>query len=181
VAPKTNVYMHWHGDFDYNKENNYIMQSAISYLRIKLRERLREDLGGVYGVNIGGSGTNKPKNQYAITVSFNADPDKADELIKAAKQVLDQATMEGPSEEEITKIKETQRQGRIKGLEKNSFWSSRISSGHENEKDFSHISLEALEKKIESLTAEQIKSAIKKYFVDDNFIEIIMTPELKKP
>ena len=181
VAPKTNVHMYWHGDFTYNKENNYVMTSALAYLRIKLRERLREDLGGVYGVRVSGGGTKKPREQYGITVSFNADPPMADTLITAAKEVLKLAMTEGPSAEDMTKVKETQRQNRIKSLEQNRFWSSSIASSHENERDFSGISLEALEKQIEGLSADQIKNAIGKYFDYQNFIEIAMVPEPKGP
>lgn len=184
IAPKTNVHMYWHGDYEYKKDNNYILNSSLAYLRIKLRERLREDLGGVYGVRVNGGGSKKPREQYGITVSFNADPPMADTLMIAAKEVLALAASEGPSEEDMVKVKETQKQNRIKGLEQNRFWQSQIVNGHENEQDFSGIALEALEEQINGLTAEQIKNAVGKYFDDKNFIEILMVPEevsVKKP
>ena len=184
IAPKTNVHMYWHGDYDYTKDNNYVMNSSLAYLRIKLREKLREDLGGVYGVRVSGGGTKKPREQYGITVSFNADPPMADTLMMAAKEVLALAASEGPSEEDMVKVKETQKQNRIKSLEQNRFWSSQIASGHENDRDFSGIALEALEAQIKGLTANQIKHAVGKYFNDKNFIEILMVPDetsAKKP
>jgi len=181
VAPKTNVHMYWHGDFEYNQENNYVLSSTLAYLKIKLRERLREDLGGVYGVRVSGGGSKKPREQYGVTVSFNADPPMADTLVTAAKEVLRLAMTEGPSKEDMTKVKETQRQNRIKSLEQNRFWSSSIASGHENDRDFSSISLEALEKQIENLTAEQIKNAVGTHFDYKNFIEITMVPQPKGP
>ena len=180
IAPKTNVHMYWHGDFEYNKDNNYVMSSTLAYLRIKLREKLREDLGGVYGVRVSGGGTKKPREQYGITVSFNADPPMAEKLVAAAKEVLSVAATEGPSEEDMVKVKETQKQNRVKGLEQNRFWSSRISSGHENDRDFSGISLESLEEQIKGLTADQIKAATGKYFDNKNFIEILMVPDDSK-
>jgi zinc protease len=177
IAPKTNVHMYWHGDFDYNKDNNYVMNSSLAYLRIKLREKLREDLGGVYGVRVSGGGTKKPREEYGITVSFNADPPMADKLIRAAKEVLAVAAKEGPSEEDMTKVKETQKQSRVKDLQQNRFWSSQLSSGHENGRDFSGISLEAVESQISNLTADQIKAAVGKYFDNKNFIQILMVPD----
>lgn len=181
LAPKTNVHMYWHGDFDYNKDNNYIMTSTLAYLRIKLREKLREDLGGVYGVRVSGGGTKKPREQYGITVSFNADPPMADKLMVAAKEVLALAASEGPSEEDMVKVKETQKQSRIKGMEQNRFWSSMISSSHENDRDFSGIPMEAFQAQIDGLTADQIKGAVGKYFDDKNFMEILMVPDDTKP
>ena len=104
----------------------------------------------------------------------------AEKLVAAAKEVLSVAATEGPSEEDMVKVKETQKQNRVKGLEQNRFWSSRISSGHENDRDFSGISLESLEEQIKGLTADQIKAATGKYFDNKNFIEILMVPDDSK-
>ncbi len=178
-APKTNVHMYFHGDYEYNKDNNYLMNSMIDYLRIKLREELREDLGGVYGVGIYGGGSKKPHESYGITISFNADPPMTDTLVQAARRVVKKAMEEGPSKEDMTKVKETQRQGRIKSLKENRFWQQQIGQEHEEGQLFDEILLESLNKRINALTAAQIKSAIGSYFDYDNYIEIIMDPEPK--
>ena len=179
IAPKTNVQLYFHGDYDYSDDNNYVMNSMIAYLRIKLREALREDMGGVYGVRLSGGGSKKPREQYSITVSFNADPPMADTLIQAAKQVIATAIAEGPSEEDMQKVKETQRQNRIKDLEQNRFWQRQISREVDNDKNFDNILLESLEARISGLTADQIQGAIGKYFNYENFMEIVMEPEKK--
>jgi len=142
---------------------------------------LREDLGGVYGVGVRGGGSKKPKEAYGITISFNADPPMADKLIAAVDEVLALAASEGPSEEDMVKVKETQKQSRIKGLEQNKFWSSMLAGGHENDRDFSGISLQGLEEKINGLTADQIKDAVGKYFDNKNYMEILMVPDDSAP
>jgi len=179
VAPKTNVDITFHGDYEYNKDNNYLLSSVIAYLRIKLRETMREDMGGVYGVRLSENVDKKPRERYDITLSFNADPPKTDELVAAANEVIKKAMEEKPSEEDMTKVKETQRQNRKKNLEENRFWQSFISSEHDGEKAFGDILQEPYEKKINALTADQIQAAIKKYFNYDNYIEVIMEPEEK--
>ncbi len=178
-APKTNVHMYFHGGFEYNKDNNYIMSSMLAYLRIKLREELREDLGGVYGVGISGGGSKKPTEKYGITISFNADPPMTDTLVNAAKEVIRRALTDGPDEADMTKVKETQRQGRIKSLKENRFWQRQISSEHEEDRTFDNILLPSLEARINSLTAGQIKAAVGQFFDYKNYIEIIMDPEPK--
>jgi len=175
-APKTNVHMYYHGDFDYTSDNNYLMGSMLAYLRIKLREELREDKGGVYGVQLSGGGTKKPVERYGITVSFNADPPMTDELIKAAQDVIAKAMTEGPNEEDMVKVKETQRQGRIKNLKENRFWQGQISREHEHKNSFDGILLESFEEKIDGLKSSQIRDAVKKYFSNENYIELIMDP-----
>lgn len=169
--------MYYHGDYEYNKDNNYLMQSMIAYLRIKLRETMREDMGGVYGVRLSGRGMKKPREQYGITISFNADPPETDGLIAAAKTVIETAIADGPSEEDMTKVKETQKQKRIKDLEENRYWQRAITREHEDGKAFDELLLSSLEKRIDGLTAAQIQEAIKHYFSKDNYIEIVMEPE----
>ena len=82
-APKSLVQLVYHGDDVYNAENNYIMESLIALARIKLREELREDQGGVYGVSVYGGLSKEPKQEYTIQISFNADPPRTNELIEA--------------------------------------------------------------------------------------------------
>ena len=176
-APKTNVHMYFHGDYEYDKDKNYVMNSALAYLRIKLREALREDLGGVYGVRLSGGGSKKPKERYGIVISFNADPPMTDTLIQEAKNVIQRAVDEGPNDLDMTKVKETQRQGRIKNLKENRFWQRRIGQAHDDDQNFDEILMSTLEKRIKGLTADQIKGAVSTYFDYGNYMEFIMDPE----
>ncbi len=178
-APKTNVNLQFLGDYEFNDDNNYQMQSMIDYLRIKLREALREDLGGVYGVGIYGGGSKKPYENYTITISFNADPPMTDKLIDAAKEVIKKAIDEGPSEEDLTKVRETQRQTRIKDLQENRFWQQNINQRQEENKQFDNILLESLEKRINALSTQEIQAAVTKYFDFNHYIQLVMDPEPK--
>jgi len=177
-APKTNVHMYYHGDFEWSEENNFVSQAAIEYLRIKLREALREDLGGVYGVGIRGRGSKEPYERYGIIISFNSDPPMTDTLIQAAHAVIQKAKEEAPSTIDMTKVKESKIQSRIKGLKENRFWQSQIRRELVESAGFDQILIDAFEAKIDGLTAEQIQAAVGKYFNNDQYIEIIMDPEV---
>jgi len=128
-------------------------------------------------VRVSGGGSKKPIENYGVTISFNADPPMTDRLVEAAKEVIQKAIEEGPSDLDMTKVKETQKQGRIKSLKENRFWQRRIGQEHDDEKNFDDILLESLEAKINGLTAADIQTAIGQYFAYDNYIEIIMDPE----
>ena len=168
--------MYYSGEFEYSPEEDYILSSAIDYLRIKLREELREDKGGVYGVGISGGGSNVPVERYSITISFNSDPGKTQELVDAAQAVIKKAKQEGPSDKDMTKVKETQRQSKIKNLENNRYWANMIESLHEDGRSFNEILLPSFDQKVNNLTAQQIQDAIVQYF-DHDYIEIIMEPK----
>jgi len=179
-APKTFVDLTYHGDFNWSMDNSFVLSSLVKVMSIKLRESLREDKGGVYGVRVNGWGSNEPIEKYTINISFNSEPDNTNDLINAVYAVIDTLQTLGPDADVMTKIKETQKQSKIKNLKENRYWLYKIKSIVQNKLDFSEISLQTLEARIDKLTADDIKNAAIKYLKKDNFIEISMYPENKK-
>ncbi len=52
IEPKSSVKVTYVGDMDFSRKNEYFMQSLVDVLNIKLREAIREDKSGTYGVGI---------------------------------------------------------------------------------------------------------------------------------
>ncbi len=178
-APKALVDITFHGDFTWTPENRYHFKSMIDILRIKMRESMREDKGGVYGVRVSGNTSQYPESKYNITISFNADPPRVDELIETAMTDIKNAQQNGAEDKDMNKIKETQRQGRIKDLKENNFWINSLENAYVEKLDPKNISLASLEEGINSLTSEDIKSAATKYFDWNNYLQIVLLPEAK--
>ena len=57
-------------------------------LEIRLREIMREDMGGVYGVSVGAAIEREPKPRRQLEISFTCDPANVDKLEKAALDEL---------------------------------------------------------------------------------------------
>jgi len=178
-APKALVDITFHGDFNWTPENRYHFKSMIDILKIKMRESMREDKGGVYGVRVSGNTSQYPESKYNITISFNADPPRVDELIETAMNDIKNAQLNGAEDKDMNKIKETQRQGRIKDLKENDFWISSLENAYVENLDPKNISLAGLEEGINSLTGDHIKMAANKYFDWNNYIQIVLLPEAK--
>ncbi len=176
-APKTQVELFFHGPFEWTSENAYHFNSMIDVLKIKMRESMREDKGGVYGVRVSGNASKVPEERYSITVSFNCDPEKTEMLIETAMNDVKNARMNGAEEKDLTKVKETQRQSMIKNLEQNRYWRSRLEYVYENGISPNTISLETLERSIETLNSDVIKQAASQYFGSGNYIRMVMQPE----
>ena len=176
-APKALVNIMYHGDFKWDPVNRYNFQSMIDVLRIKMRESMREDKGGVYGVRVSGNVSRYPSSEYSITISFNADPPMVEELIKTAKADIKYARQNGAEEKDLTKVKETQRQSRIKDLKENRFWSRSLRYAYQNGVDPSGIQFEDYEKFINDLNSEAIQNAANLYFDSNKVIQVTMMPE----
>ncbi|MCO6486886.1 MAG: insulinase family protein, partial [Phaeodactylibacter sp.] len=176
-APKALVEMNYHGPFAYESSRRYQFYSLLSALRIRLREALREDKGGVYGVSVSGVALPYPEPNYRITISFNSEPARTQELIATAKQVIDTLQNQAVDEEILQKVKETQRQSRIKSLKENGFWLGQVSTRLKYGIGLEGILMERYEPYIEGLAAGDIQEAAQRYLREDNFIQVVLMPE----
>jgi len=101
-APKALVNITFHGDFNWDPQERYDFRSMVNVLRIKMRESMREDKGGVYGVRVSGNTSQFPSPKYNITISFNADPPRMQELINTAMADIETAKKMGAEEKDLT-------------------------------------------------------------------------------
>lgn len=179
-APKALVELLYHNDFQFNSDNRYALGSLASLLRIKLREAMREDQGGVYGVSVRAFSSQYPKPGYNIRISFNAAPEEVQKLIEITKLEIDKIKDEGAAEKDITKIIETQKQGRIKNLKENRYWLGQLSYRYKNNIPLEGMKLEVLESYTKKLNSELLKAAARKYLDTENFMQFLLLPEEEK-
>ncbi len=176
-APKSQVEMTWSGDFDWDdKLARYHFSSMLDVLRNKLRESMREDQGGVYGVGISGSPSKYPKEKYTITVSFNAEPDRVDTLIAVAKRDIADVVKNGVTEEDLVKVREVQRQERIKDLKENNFWVNSLKNYYQYNLDPVQLLLENFDPYVKNLQPEDIRQMAEKVFNTSNYLQVVMMP-----
>lgn len=169
------VGIHFHGLVNWTDNENYIFNSMIKVLNIQLREALREDKGGVYGVGVNGAFVQRPKNAYGITIQFNTEPKRVEELVKTVYDNIDSLKNNLTTNEKIKKVQETQRRERESDSKENSFWLGTLQYYDEYGKDIN--TLDDYYKQIDVLTPQKIKEAVNKYFDMKNRVEVILGPE----
>lgn len=175
IEPKSRVSITFTGPLDYTRENNYILSSMTGVLQIKLREILREDMGGTYGVNIGSSSMLFPTQEYRITVGFGCDPDRVEEMISNVFRVMDTLQTQGPAEEYIQKVSEMQKRSYEINLKENGFWlQSLYNAWYTGEDPLMILHYPGL---IGTLSAEKIQAAAKQYLDMSNYVQVVLYPE----
>jgi zinc protease len=175
LEPKGRQTLIFTGDFDFNRENRYVLQSMTEVLRNMLREILREDMGGTYGVGAYGSGAREPRERYSVRIAFGADPDRLDELTEATFLAIDSLAVHGASADNLAKVRETQRRQRQTDLRENGFWMSVLNVYDQNDEDLRLIL--DYDNLVNGLTAEAIGEAAALYFDFDNYVEVKLVPE----
>jgi zinc protease len=175
LEQKSRVNLIFTGPFDFNRQNRYDIQSMVSVLRIRLREILREDMGGTYGVGVYSSTSHYPDGEYELTISFGCDPKRAEELVGTVLEEIAVFTSEESDESYLNKVKESQRRQRETSIKQNSFWLSNLNFYYFHGEDPNEILI--LDKYIEKLSAGDVLGAARKYFDMDNYVTVILLPE----
>ena len=177
IAPKTLVEYTWHGGFENTSQERYHFSSMVSALQIRLREVLREQESGIYSLSFNGNVEHHPLPVYRITLGFNTDPERDEELMQKAVQVIADFCAKGPDVVLLEKIKSTQRQNRQKAEQENSFWLAQLHQRYKEDWTLEGLRTERYLELVEGLNAAVIQAAAQRYFDDKNRIKLVLKPE----
>lgn len=172
--PKSSVRIVYQGETVYNQDEARAFKSLGEILSIKLVEKLREEESGVYGVGAQGSIQKIPYGWFNFSIGFPCGPENVDKLKASALSEVESIIKNGPTDKDLTKVKEAQILKRKQQLKENKFWLNLLRNADYNNKDLSRVF--DYEQDINALTKENIKNVAKKYLTQ-GYILCIHNPE----
>lgn len=175
VDPKARTAIVFTGPIEYNRTNRFHLSSLAELLNIKLREALRENLGGTYGVSVGASASREPIPAYSFAIGFGSSPERLEALTTAALGQIDSVKRFGVTPEDLTKVKQAALRGRETGLKQNNFWLSQIASFDRT--GWPLATIPDADKLIMSLSSDDIQRAAIRYLRTDNYVRVSLFPE----
>jgi zinc protease len=173
--PKSFIRMFWNGEAPYSDQEQLKVQALTEVLNIKLIESLREELSGIYGGGMYGNLNKNPYNNYSLGVSLPCGPENVDKLIKATIGEIDKIKANGPTVDDLNKVKETWRQQYEVNIKDNAFWARQLLLSVEVGTNPSEVL--SYEKRIAALTPNDVKDAALKYLDMKNFVQVVLNPE----
>jgi zinc protease len=176
--PQSQVAMIWKGDFKWNPDDRQGFTMLMSILEIKLRESMREDQGGVYGVSFNGGASKQPRPMYTISSQWGCNPDNIDKLSGTVLEEMNKIRKAGPLENDLNKVKETLIRERETQVKENSFWLSYLQNHYIYGNKI--LSLEEYKALVNSMTVKKIKAVANKYLDTDNYVQVYLTPKEKE-
>jgi zinc protease len=175
AEPKARTALIFTGPFEYTRQNRYQLSALAELLNIKLREALRENLGGTYGVGVSPSATRDPLPSYRFTIGFGSAPERLEALTTAALAQIDSIKKFGTTPEYLNKVKEAAFRSRETALKQNGYWLSQISTFDQSGWPLAEIPNG--EKLISALTSQDLQKAAVKYLRTDNYVRVSLYPE----
>jgi zinc protease len=177
LEPRSQTELVFSGTFSFARPERFLLRSVADILEIKLREQLREELGGTYSVSVSAAANRIPREEYSVTVRFGSAPDRVGQLTDAIFAQIDSLTRFGASEKDLTKIREATIRGRETDLKENGFWLGQLVAAEQNGGD-PHAFLDQRDL-LALLTTERIKAAASRYLDRKNYVKVTLLPEAK--
>jgi zinc protease len=174
TEPRSMVSMWFSAPDKWSKESEADAKILGMVLRIRLREVLREDMGGVYGVRSYVAIDREPTQRRTLAISFGCDPQNVDKLRKAALDVMHELTKEGANATNIEKVTEQLKRGRETDSKENWWWSRQLHDAYWYGDDFGQIT--DLSPVLSRVTSDNIKMSAKRFFDEKNQVFYVLRP-----
>jgi zinc protease len=177
--PKSQVLLAFHGKEKWSQEADDDMDILGQVLSIRLREVLREDMGGVYGVGAGGRIDRRPKQEYTFSVSFGCAPDKIDVLESRVREEIAAIQKNGIGDDYLDKIRQARRRSHEIQLKENGFWERELEDAYRYGDDPKRIL--DIESYLGRVTSDRVKAAAQRYLKASAYVTGKLKPELVAP
>jgi zinc protease len=173
--PASQTVLSFFADPGFDEFEMHRARAAAAVLNIRLREILREELGGTYGVSVGFANTPPIKGYGAMQIQFKSAPENLDKLVTAALAEVERLKKEGPSADDVQKVKELERRDLETNAKQNAYWLGSMQTVHMYGWDPAGIARR--DQRTERLTEENIKAMFQKYFPMDRYTLVTLKPE----
>jgi zinc protease len=151
------------------------VRAAATVLELRLRDQLREALGGTYSVDVGYSNTQPQPGYGLMSVEFGSAPENVDKLVEVVLEETAKLRASGPTEQEVKNMREMERRDLETSMRQNAYWLNSLQTVHLL--GWNPLRIAARMERAASLTRENIHAAFKKYFPDDRFTVVTLLPE----
>jgi zinc protease len=173
--PQSMVVISMKGDYKYNFENNLIFNTLEKTLSINLREKLREEESGTYGVWVQKNYQKYPRENYSLTIAFGCAPENVDKLVNATFDEIKKIQNNGPGDKVLNKAKETFIRERESAVRENSYWLGKLDNVTFLGSKI--IPVDEYNKAVNAVTSEQVKEAAGRYITLDHYVSGVLKPE----
>ncbi len=165
------------GEVPYSEALSLKAEAISEVLNIKIIEELREKIQGIYGGGIYSSVEKYPYNNYNYIAQLPCGPEKADTLIIALNNEINNIKATGQSAENLNKVKQQWIEQYKTSMKENGTWLSKIQAIHLQNASANYFL--NYEKIVNALTSEQIKATANLLFNGKNVITAVLKPEVK--
>jgi len=175
IEPQCEVEIYFNAPYEWSRKNVWICNSLGDILSERLRNAVREELGGTYSIFTSAMIEELPWAHSEAMISFACAPERADELIATVFGQIDSLKTFGPSEQSIMNAKASNRRFHEQWMKRNSWWGRQLMETYFRGEDPREIIREP--EYGQAIDAASIQDAAKRIFDMNNYALFMRLPE----
>jgi zinc protease len=177
IEPKSQTSLNFHGPFAYTQVERVAINAMADVLETRLREALREDLGGTYSVSVSAGYTRIPRAEYSLTVSFGSDPSRAAALSARVFEEIAALKTNGPTEKQVTDVQAALTRDFETNIKQNGYILGQLAAKYQSgEAPESVLEVPSYYAKV---TPAMVQDAARRYLDITKYVKVVLLPEKK--
>lgn len=169
------INLFFEGETNDSPEEKMYLAALTEVVNIKIIEKLREDMSGIYGGGVQASIQKRPYVHYTIRAQIPCGPENVDKLMTAFLDLMKDLQEKGPDPKDLDKVKETWKKQYQVNRQSNDWWLTSLSTAWIDR--INPESLLTYEQRVDQLKPEDLQKAAKKYFTLNNMVKAVLYPE----
>jgi zinc protease len=175
IEPKSQTAIIFNGPMKHNQEQRVAIRAMAEILQTRLRETLREELGGTYSVSAAAAYENKPRETYQVSVNFGSDPGRTAALGKRVFEEIEAFKAGGPTEKQVNDVKAAMLRDFETNIKQNLYVLQQTTAKYQNGE--APETLLDVPSYYEKLSIDAIKTAANTYLNTKRYVKVVLLPE----
>ncbi len=159
-------------------QESEMLSMLQNLLDIRLRELIREDKSGTYGVSVWATMTLVPQRNFIVEISFGCQPGREQELTDAILEEIEHLRTSLVAESYLVKLRESYRRSKETALKTNSYWARMAASA--TLRGFPTTTIADTETIPNMVTPEVMRQLARTYLDPSNYVVVFLEPETER-
>lgn len=176
--PTSITYSFFNGECPYDLENVLTAQTFGTIIKSRLMDEIREKRGLTYGINshcsvtAGFNGPDTP-SRFIMPVYIKVAPGHEEEVFGVVRQTIDNLLTDGPTPEELAKVKAYLLKNIADNRRSNGYWETviKVADQYGPDMDSNYESI------VDAMSCESIRDFGRSHFPTADHVELSMLPE----
>jgi zinc protease len=177
IEPKSEVALILNGPFKWDQSERVAIRAMANVLQERLREAIREELGGTYSISASAGLQKLPRSEYTFSIQFGGDPKRVPDLMKRVMVEIEKLKVDGPKEQEAANVKSLFLREFETNRNLNSYLLGQLAGKYQYDEDPAGVWL--VPDYYNKIDVKQIHEAAKTYLDMKNRVQVTLMPETK--
>jgi len=177
IEPKSEVALVLTGPFKWDQSERVAIRAMANVLQERLREAIREELGGTYSISASAGIQKLPRSEYTFSIQFGCDPQRVGDLVKRVFQEIEKFKAEGPTAQQASDVKALLLREFETNVKQNNYLLGQLSGKYQLDEDPAGVW--QVGDYYGKLDAKGIQQAAVTYLDTKNRVQVTLMPEKK--